>query len=296
MMNEETNPTIEATQKLMNEMGTYSAVGKHLGINPAHVWKAVNLGKTPAKLTQALVQKGLIAKPAPKDPRQRTWMRTDDLALAVATLKKHYPQVREIILDNAPPPADPITQCLLDQGYVAVGNGTLEKPNLWVELGYTQQQQEIKRQEIRETGVILRQTVDRWRADGFQQVGETEFQRGDEVRDWWEESQRIVREWYENHPAAQQIMAVPRGQMPPPRSPRIYQTILAEQCFWTDQRWDEITSQWAAEGFVREGSNWFRGDEKRDGKALWFQLKEEWLAARPEEDRAIVAEYLEKHA
>lgn len=94
------SPTITEARKLWQEMGTYAAVGRYLNINPAHIWKAIHKGKSPHRLTMALVKKGLIERPPAKDPRQRAWMRTDDLELAIETLKKHYPQVTEVLFDE----------------------------------------------------------------------------------------------------------------------------------------------------------------------------------------------------
>lgn len=47
----------------------------------------------------ALVELGLYEK-RPKDPRPRTWMRTDDVMKASNTLLKHYPHAKGVILQD----------------------------------------------------------------------------------------------------------------------------------------------------------------------------------------------------
>lgn len=82
---------IQATKSLLDELGTFSAAAKHLGVNPSHPWQAINKDYVSPMLVRALAKKGHIKKPPPKDPRPRVWMRIDDINLAIETFLRYYP-------------------------------------------------------------------------------------------------------------------------------------------------------------------------------------------------------------
>jgi hypothetical protein len=60
------------------------------GINSSHFSRLFAKDVLSDYLDDLLVEKGMLEKKPPKDPRPRVWMRTDNIDLAVDTLFKHY--------------------------------------------------------------------------------------------------------------------------------------------------------------------------------------------------------------
>jgi predicted transcriptional regulator len=60
---------------------------------------ANNEYKASKDIIAALVELGLYVK-KPKDPRPRTWMRTDNVEKAINTLFKHHPHAKSVILQD----------------------------------------------------------------------------------------------------------------------------------------------------------------------------------------------------
>jgi hypothetical protein len=84
---------LEATKRLWDDFGSFKGISDHLEINVSHPWQAIRNEYVTPKLVGALIDKGHMEKPAPKDPRPRVWMRTDDIDLATETFLRYYPYV-----------------------------------------------------------------------------------------------------------------------------------------------------------------------------------------------------------
>ncbi len=59
-------------------------------INSSHLSKLLIHGKLTPSIDDLLVEKGLLPKKPPKDPRPREWMRTDSVVMAVGKMLHHY--------------------------------------------------------------------------------------------------------------------------------------------------------------------------------------------------------------
>lgn len=60
------------------------------GINSSHLSKLLKEDHLTPSIDDLLVEKGLLPKKPPKDPRSREWMRTDDVVMATGKLLEHY--------------------------------------------------------------------------------------------------------------------------------------------------------------------------------------------------------------
>ncbi|KKM70525.1 hypothetical protein LCGC14_1439810 [marine sediment metagenome] len=59
-------------------------------INSSHLSKLLIHNKLTPTMDDLLVEKGLLPKKPPKDPRPREWMRTDSAVMAVGKVLQHY--------------------------------------------------------------------------------------------------------------------------------------------------------------------------------------------------------------
>ena len=59
-------------------------------INSSHLSKLLIHDKLTPTMDDLLVEKGLLPKKPPKDPRPREWMRTDSIVMAVGKMLHHY--------------------------------------------------------------------------------------------------------------------------------------------------------------------------------------------------------------
>lgn len=64
-------------------------------INSSHLSKLLIQRRLTPTMDDLLVQKGLLIKKPPKDPRQRDWMRIDNVEMAAGKMLQHYdvPQI-----------------------------------------------------------------------------------------------------------------------------------------------------------------------------------------------------------
>ena len=64
-------------------------------INSSHLSKLLKEGRLTPSIDDLLVEKGLLVKKPPKDPRQRDWMRIDNVEMAAGKMLQHYdvPQI-----------------------------------------------------------------------------------------------------------------------------------------------------------------------------------------------------------
>lgn len=65
-------------------------LAKDWGINSSHFSRLFAKDVLSDYLDDLLVEKGMLEKRPPKDPRPRVWMRTDDIDMAVETLFGQY--------------------------------------------------------------------------------------------------------------------------------------------------------------------------------------------------------------
>lgn len=65
-------------------------LAKAWNINSSHLSKLLIHGKLTPSIDDLLVEKGLLPKKPPKDPRPREWMRTDNVVMAVGKMLHHY--------------------------------------------------------------------------------------------------------------------------------------------------------------------------------------------------------------